>query len=254
MKISVLASGSKGNVSYIETDKTKVLVDIGMPCLYIETKLKKLNIKPEEIDAVILTHTHVDHINGLKVFVKKYNPKVFLTQKMQEDINKIFNLQNYEIIEDDFKINDLMVEVIKTSHDTEDSNGYVFKSDGKTISYITDTGYINRKYKEKLSNKDIYIMESNHDVKMLQEGKYPYHLKQRILSDRGHLSNEMSSKYLCDYIGENTKKIVLIHLSKENNDPIIAINTLRQKLSEKKINVDEIIISKQDENTELIEV
>ena len=254
MKISVLASGSKGNSSYIETKETKILVDIGMTCLYIEKKLKKLNVNPAEIEGIILTHTHVDHINGLKVFAKKYNTKVYLTEKMLKDIKEIFDLQNYEIIDKDFSIKDIDIEIIKTSHDASDSNGYIFNSNNKSIVYITDTGYLNRKYKEKLSNKNIYIMESNHDIKMLQNGKYPYHLKQRILSDRGHLSNEMSSKYLVDYIGKNTSNIVLIHLSHENNDPEVALNTLKNKLKENNISFNNITVSDQNENTELIEV
>lgn len=254
MKISVLASGSKGNNSYIETTNTKVLVDLGMTCLYVETKLRSLNIKPEDIDAIILTHTHVDHINGLRVFTKKYNTKVYLTEKMLKDIKEIFDLQNYEIIDKDFSIKDLDVEVFKTSHDASDSNGYIFKEKDKSIVYITDTGYLNRKYKEKLTNKNIYIMESNHDIKMLQEGRYPYHLKQRILSDRGHLSNDMTSKYLVDFIGKDTKNIVLIHLSHENNDPKIAYNTLKNKLEENNIDFENITISSQDDNTELIEI
>ena len=249
MKVSVLASGSKGNSSYIETKETKILVDLGMTTLYIEKKLANLDISPEEIDAIILTHTHVDHISGLKVFTKKYNTKVYLTEKMLKDINEIFELKNYEIITDDFKIKDLEIEIIKTSHDASDSNGYIFKNNNKTISYITDTGYINRKYKDKLSNKNLYIMESNHDIKMLQDGKYPYHLKQRVLSDKGHLSNEMCSKYLKEYIGEKTKKIILIHLSHENNSEEIALKTLQENIEFK-----DVIISKQDESTELVEI
>lgn len=249
MKVSVLASGSKGNSTYIETNNTKILVDLGMTTLYIEKKLAKLDINPNEIDAIILTHTHVDHISGLKVFTKKYNTKVYLTEKMLKDINEIFELKNYEIITNDFKIKDLEIEIIKTSHDASDSNGYIFKSDNKTISYITDTGYINRKYKDKLTNKNLYIMESNHDIKMLQDGKYPYHLKQRVLSDTGHLSNEMCSKYLKEYIGKDTKKIILIHLSHENNTEEKALNTLKEN-----IEFNDVIISKQDDNTELVEI
>lgn len=249
MKVSVLASGSKGNSTYIETNNTKILVDLGMTTLYIEKKLAKLDIDPNEIDAIILTHTHVDHISGLKVFIKKYNTKVYLTEKMLKDINEISQLKNYEIITNDFKIKDLEIEIIKTSHDASDSNGYIFKSDNKTISYITDTGYINRKYKDKLTNKNLYIMESNHDIKMLQDGKYPYHLKQRVLSDTGHLSNEMCSKYLKEYIGKDTKKIILIHLSHENNTEEKALNTLKEN-----IEFNDVIISKQDDNTELVEI
>lgn len=251
MKISVLASGSKGNVSYIETKKTKILVDLGMNSTYVENKLRSFDVDPKYLDGILITHTHSDHINGLKVFIKKYKTKVYLTELMLKEINKLFQIENYELIYDDFSIKDLDIELINTSHDAPDSKGYIFKSDGKSISYITDTGYLNRKYKEKLSNKNLYVMESNHDIKMLQNGKYPYYLKQRILSDKGHLSNEMCSKYLLSYIGNNTKTIILIHLSEENNDPSIALSTIQNILKNNKIN---IIISEQNNQTGLIEV
>lgn len=254
MKVSVLATGSKGNTSYIETKKTKILVDIGMTTHYIEQKLKKMNINPEEIEGIILTHTHIDHINGLKVFTKKYNTKVYLTEKMLSDINELFTLENYQLITNDFSIKDLNISIIKTSHDVSDSNGYILESENKTISYITDTGYINRKYKEKLKNKNIYIMESNHDIKMLMEGKYPYHLKQRICGDYGHLSNDASASYLSEFIGDDTKKIILIHLSHENNTSSLALNSLKNKLKEKNMLFDNIEISSQTENTELLEI
>lgn len=254
MKISVLASGSKGNVSYIETKETRILVDLGMNTTYIEEKLKEINVDPKDIDAIILTHTHSDHICGLKVFIKKYKTKVYLTETMLNEISKLFKLDNYELIDKDFSIKDLDIEIFNTSHDAPDSKGYIFKSDDKTISYITDTGYINRKYKDKLSNKNLYVMESNHDVKMLQNGRYPYYLKQRILSDKGHLSNEMCSKHLVDYMGDNTNTMILIHLSEENNNPDIALSTLQNRLKEKNKTFDNIIISKQNDQTGLIEV
>ena len=218
MHFSVLASGSKGNSSFIETNNTRILVDLGITSGNAEKKLKSLNIEPSSINAIVITHTHADHINGLKVFIKKYHPIIYLTDKMYNEISKIITIENYQIITDDFVISDLQVTVFKTSHDTDDSNGYVFEAYGKSLVYITDTGYINKKYFPILSNKNYYIMESNHDVELLMNGNYPYYLKQRIIGDRGHLSNKDSSYYLSKFIGDNTKGVVLIHLSEENNE------------------------------------
>ena len=250
MITSVLASGSKGNSTFLLVDDKVILIDVGMTCAYIEDNLKELNIN--KIDFVILTHTHADHIGGLKVIIKKYNPVVYLSLKMYKELE--FKLNNYCLIDGDFNINDLHVEVFKTSHDVEESNGYIFNYNGKSIVYITDTGYINVKYHEKLKNKNIYIIESNHDIEKLMNGKYPYHLKQRILSDVGHLSNKDCSYYLKTFIGPNTNNIVLIHLSEENNTEELAYNELNKILEEINRNDINVIISKQKERTELIEL
>ncbi len=254
MNFSVLASGSKGNSSFIETNKTRILVDLGITSGNAEKKLKSLNIEPSSINAIVLTHTHVDHINGIKVFIKKYNPIIYLTSKMYNEISKIITIENYQIITDNFAISDLQVTVFKTSHDTEDSNGYVFEAYGKSIVYITDTGYINKKYFPILSNKNYYIMESNHDVELLMNGSYPYYLKQRIIGDKGHLSNKDSSYYLSKFIGNDTKGVVLIHLSEENNDEELALSTLKKTLKKSDKSIEKLIIAKQKERTELIEV
>ena len=128
------------------------------------------------------------------VFLKKYNPIVYLTKRMEEEID--FEIEDKVYIDGDIKIDDLNVTVIKTSHDTADSNGYVFSWLGKSIVYITDTGYINVRNFDKLKNKNIYVLESNHDVRLLREAKYPYYLQQRILSDKGHFSNKDPAYYL----------------------------------------------------------
>ena len=188
MKISVLASGSKGNSTLLLVEDRVILIDAGMTCAYIEEQMNELNIK--KIDFVILTHTHTDHIGGLKVIIKKYNPIIYLTLKMYHELD--IHLDNYCIIDGDFNISNLNIEVFKTSHDVSESNGYIFNYQGKSFVYITDTGYINVKYHEKLKNKNMYIIESNHDVEKLMNGRYSYHLKQRILSDEGHLSNKDS--------------------------------------------------------------
>lgn len=249
MKICVLASGSKGNCTLIQTENTNTLIDIGMSNLYIEKQLNSLGINPDTINAVFITHTHVDHIAGLKVFIKKHNPIVYLTKKMYDELKDIVN--EYIILEDDVFIDDLTVKYFKTSHDASDSVGYIFSSANKEFVYVTDTGYINTKYFKLLSNKDIYVFESNHDVQLLMDNpNYPYQTKQRILSDKGHLSNKDSSYYLSKLIGDKTKHIVLAHLSEQNNDADLAISTLKDKIGS---NID-IRIATQDEKTELIEV
>ena len=254
MIVCTLASGSKGNSTYVASSTTRLLLDLGTTSMYVEKKLKEINVDPSTITGIIISHTHSDHINGLKVFIKKYNPTLFLSEKMLKDLNAIFPITNYVLIDDDFMIGDINVSIIKTSHDASDSNGYILESDNKSVVYVTDTGYINQKNHKKLTNKNVYVFESNYDVEMLMHGKYPYYLQQRILSDKGHLSNNDSAYYLSKFIGDNTKKIILAHLSQENNNPDIALNTLKDRLKEENINFNNIEISSQDKRTELVEI
>ena len=251
MKVSVLSSGSKGNTTYIQSDKAKILIDIGNTAKYVKEKLEDFGVQLEELDGILITHTHIDHIKGLKVFEKKYHVPVYITDKMHKSLDF---LDNYIPLSDEFDIKDIHITAIKTSHDVEDSRGYIISNADKSIVYITDTGYINNKYFDILSNRNLYIMESNHDVEMLTNGKYPFQLRQRILSDRGHLSNYDSAKYLSSFIGDNTKYILLAHLSEENNTEELAYETLISRLNNDTKHVDNIIIAKQDKETELISV
>jgi phosphoribosyl 1,2-cyclic phosphodiesterase len=252
MKVSVLSSGSKGNVTYVHTDSLDLLIDLGPTCSYVENTLESLNVNPKDIKAILVTHTHSDHIKGLKVFAKKYNPTIYLTEKMLKDLNEIFPVENYVLIEKDFDIENIHVDVIKTSHDASDSNAYIVEEGDSSVVYITDTGFINQKYFNVLKNRSVYIMESNHDIEMILNGRYPYHLRQRVLSDRGHLSNIDSAHYLKDFIGPKTKQVFLAHLSEENNTPSLALQTLSGVLEEYGVQFKNISIAKQNEKTELI--
>lgn len=251
MKVSVLSSGSKGNTTYIESNNVKILIDLGNTSKYVKEKLEDLGVFPGDIDAILITHTHVDHIGGLKIFAKKYNIPVYITEVMHKTLDYI---DNYKLLEDEFDIKDIHVTTIKTSHDAPDSRGYIISSENKSIVYITDTGYINKKYFDILSNRNVYVMESNHDIEMLNNGSYPFNLRQRILSDKGHLSNYDSAKYLSSFIGNNTKCIILAHLSEDNNTEELAYNTLIERLNDSDTHVDNIIIAKQNKETELVKL
>lgn len=254
MEFSILASGSKGNSTYFKINNKHILIDLGTTTKYVKDKLEELDIKLKDISSLFITHTHSDHVAGVKTYLKKHDPIVFLTESMKEDLKDIVDENNTYIIEDNIILDEIEINIIKTSHDSNDSVGYIFNYNNKKVAYITDTGYINRKYYDILSNCDYYIIESNYDVKMLMEGSYPYYLKQRILSDKGHLSNEKCGKYLTKFIGDKTKGVILIHLSEENNTEEIALLTLNKYLKKNNIILDNIIVAKQKEKTELIKL
>lgn len=253
MKLKVLASGSKGNSSLLITDNIKVIIDLGMSYPYISSKLLEENIKPSEIDAILITHTHNDHIKGLRQFVKKNNTMVYVPLKMAEELSQTIPTTTLRIIEEELTIKDLDISIIHTSHDAVASVGYIFTNKDKTIVYITDTGYINRKYLERIKNKNIYYIESNHDEEMLMNGPYPHTLKQRILSDEGHLSNKTTAGYLKNVVGSNTKYIILAHLSEKNNTEDLAYQTTKEAMDEISYH-EEILITKQNESLKVVEV
>ena len=252
MRFVVLSSGSKGNTTYVECGNTKFLIDIGNNCKYVVDNLKGIGVDPKELNGIFVTHTHVDHIKGLKVFYKRYGTKIYATKKILDELDYI---DSYEIVPlSSFSIFDVDVDVIKLSHDAPECVGYVIHNSNKSLVYITDTGYINEKYFPYLMDADAYIMESNHDVDMLSNGRYPFHLRKRILSDKGHISNYDCARYLSLFSGNKTKVVVLAHLSEENNTPMLAYQTLMDRLDGDNKKIDRIEIARQDERIDVIEI
>ena len=253
MKVCVLSSGSKGNSTYVETKNHKILIDIGTSSVYVEKSLNKIGVDPSNIDIVLVTHAHVDHISGVKTFSRKYHPLVYISDKILKESK--LNIENISSEENIDVESDIKIKSIKLSHDVTDIKGYIIEEDNSSMVYITDTGYINENNFKYIKNKNLYVFESNHDVeKLMNNENYPHHTKIRILSDKGHLSNKDSAYYLSKLIGDNTKYVVLAHLSEQNNTEDLALTTLRETLDRKKINFKNISVAKQNEITELFKV
>lgn len=254
MKTCVLASGSEGNVIYVETEKHKILLDIGTTVKYIKERLSELSVSIEEIDYVFITHVHDDHVKALKGLLKKYKPTICVSPKMFSELEILRDYDNVILYDDVVYLDDVSIENIKTSHDTSDSRSFILKSNGRSLVYLTDTGFVNQKYFKKLENKNVYLFESNHDIEMLLNGPYPKWLKDRVMGPYGHLSNKDSSIYLAKLIGPNTHKILLMHLSQHNNTEEIALSTIEETFKEYDVNFEDIACARQKEKSEVIKV
>lgn len=254
MRIKVISSGSKGNSTYIESNNTKILIDVGVNYNRIKKTLDEINVDINTLDGVIISHTHTDHIGGLSSLIKKTNTPVYIREELYQEIKKVVEEKNIVVIEDqNLIINDLNIKYINASHDVP-AFGFIISDIKNRILYLTDTGYINRKYYKELENLDAYIIESNHDEKMLMDGPYPYILKQRVISDKGHLSNRYTGKFLNKTIGNKTKYIILAHLSENNNTEELALEQIEDELKENNNINRKIIIAKQHVATEMVEL
>lgn len=251
MRIKVLASGSKGNSVYVESKNAKILIDAGINYNKIKKELDEIDVNIEHLDGIIISHAHSDHMLGLKSIQKKQDTKVFIKKELQKEIKEVIKEENINIIEGNFKINDLYIEVLNVSHDVPNS-GFIVNENNNSLVYITDTGYINKKNFELTKNKTVYIIEANHNEKMLMEGKYPYMLKQRVLSDEGHLSNSYTGRYLRKTLGDNTKYIILAHLSENNNTKELALSEVKEEIKCTNFNEDNLTVAYQNGGNELI--
>lgn len=243
-QISVLASGSTGNSLYIETAKKKFLVDAGLSGKKISALMAKVGKSPADLDGIFVSHEHSDHIHGVGVLARKYKLGVYANEKtwqaMSGLIGNVPDEQKFVFeMGKVLTLGDVDVESFGVSHDAAAPQFYRFYKDGRSFVIMTDTGYASDHVRGIIKDADAYLIESNHDLEMLRMGSYPWPLKQRILGDRGHLSNEDGALVMTDIIGRHTKRIYLGHLSKENNLKELAHLTMENILTEKGLGVNE---------------
>lgn len=238
MRLLSIASGSSGNCIYVGDDNTHILVDAGISKKRIEEGLNKIGLAVKDLSAVFVTHEHIDHIGGLGVLTRQCEAPVYATGGTIQGIFRTASLGKIDVgrffeIEEDqcITIGDILVDSMKISHDAAQPVAYRFFAQGKKIAVATDLGMITEENEEKLKGMDAILLEANHDVNMLQVGPYPYYLKQRILGNRGHLSNENAGRLLSRIVHDDLKHIFLGHLSKENNMPALAYEAVRLEIT-----------------------
>ena len=231
-RLCPLFSGSTGNCYYIGSKKAGVLVDVGRSAKQTELMLKACGIEPAAVQAVLVTHEHADHIRGVRVFAKKHALPVFasagtlwaMTETLMGEVSA------YEM-EADLQIANMHISAFHTSHDCAEPFGYRIRTeDEKVIAVATDLGFLSEEVKAALTGADLAVIESNHDVEMLRNGPYPYYLQKRILSTKGHLSNDTCADFLPQMAKSGTTRFLLAHLSRENNSRKIALETAMASL------------------------
>lgn len=238
MRFASIASSSSGNCLYVGDDNTHILIDAGVSCKAIETGLKELDLKLSDIDAILVTHEHSDHIKGLGVLERKIEIPIYASQGTIEGIMDCsslgsFNRDCLKSLRDlsSFSIKSLKVNPYEISHDANEPVCYSIESGNKKVAAVTDLGVYTEKLIEELGTLDFILCEANHDVRMLQLGPYTYSLKQRILSDKGHLSNENSGRFISRLLNDNINSIMLGHLSEQNNLPDLAYEAVKVEIT-----------------------
>lgn len=238
MRMCSIASGSSGNCIYAGSDSTHLLIDAGISGKKTEAGLRELELSMRDIDGIFITHEHADHIQGLGVLSRKYQIPIYCTEGTKRGIladSRTGDIDEglFQILQPDHKytLKDMLIVPIRISHDAAEPVGYKISHGKQKGAVVTDLGVYNDYIVEHLKGMNILFLEANHDVNMLQVGPYPYPLKQRILGERGHLSNDTSGKLLCRILHDDIKAIVLSHLSKENNLPELAYETVRMEVT-----------------------
>ena len=232
MRVCVLGSGSSGNCTYIETSRTRLLVDAGFGPRSLARRLNQAGLPTDRFDALLITHGHIDHYGGAASFVKRFRAPVFSNSGTRHEVAALEELDRWEAFQNGvpFTIGDLTVEAFSVSHDCADPVGFRIAQNGYCGAVVTDLGEMTPSVEQKLRGCDWMVVESNHDEEMLRLGAYPFRLKQRLTSRLGHLSNRAFARFLRDGFDGRARHIFLAHLSRNNNHPDIALETARQGL------------------------
>jgi phosphoribosyl 1,2-cyclic phosphodiesterase len=252
MKISVLASGSSGNSTFVESKESCVLFDAGISAREIQKRLSKIGKEISDIDAVFITHEHTDHIRGVERLNKSFFIPVYLNRPTYEFSSLTLEKPAFFANNNDIKFSDLTISPFSISHDAADPCGFKIKENGSTLGIMTDFGKSNNEIKDTAKEADALVLETNHDIDMLLNGPYPYPLKQRILGEKGHFSNVDAGLLVKNNASEKLRKVFLAHLSKNNNTEELAYNTF-SKLTEDNKRL-ERIMTKQQETTEIYKI
>ena len=233
VRVINLSSGSDGNITYIEDENNKILLDMGISCSETVKRLEMIGVAPSEITSIIISHEHSDHIKGVDVFSSKYNTPVYAHEKVWVGLDDKFqkvSIQNRKIFDGQFQFEDLIVSPVEVPHDVK-CFGFSFSKGSSKISIVTDLGHVNDQILHSIKGSQIVYLEANYDRTMLLNGtNYPLSLKRRIDGPNGHLSNKASADAIEFLAQTGTKQIVLSHLSKENNTPTLAYNTITEQL------------------------
>ncbi len=254
-KFCSLYSSSSGNCTYIGSSHGGILIDVGVSAKRTAEALCEIGVDPSSIGAIFITHEHWDHVNGVRVFAQRHGVKIYASEGTlsgMEDLGVLTEKVCADVVPyNGIEICGMHIRPFRTPHDTKESTGYsVVTPDNKRIAVATDIGCINDSIMNAIYGCDLVLLESNHDVGMLQNGPYPYFLKQRILSDHGHLSNEKCAETAVKLIDSGTTRFVLGHLSKENNIPSLAFETTHaaMTMAGAKENIDYILTVAGDRN------
>lgn len=254
LKFCSLYSGSSGNCLYVGTNYTKVLIDCGVSGKKICEGLNSIDASIEEIDAILVTHEHADHIQSLGMISKKYDIPVYANfetwQAMEKQKEKIDNKNIFYFTnDDDFILNDLTIHPFSTPHDAANPCGFNIHNGKRKLSIATDLGHIDNYLINQLENSSFILLESNYDPEILKASRYPFNLKRRIASEIGHLSNETAGKTISYLMKKDLKEVMLGHLSKENNFPELAYQTVADELINSNSDINEISLSVASRNT-----